>query len=197
MLLRRWISTPVEAVDLLIRSLTSGALMAAPAAPPAPVTLDSVVPEKLSARRGDFVEITAIKVGGNDTVVALSAKDVGIAGNDIKVQIEPMYGNSYRMLADTTLPAPWSTTLKVDATPGSPSITLSDASKAKKGDHVVIDGTEYELATDPDGAGVPPWFAMPSRLACCSRSPRACSSSTEPPRRRLLSRSRVTRCSRG
>src|SRR5438105_3157571 len=57
---RRWISTPVEAVDLLIRSLTSGALIAAPAAPPAPVTLDSVVPAGAESVVREFVGAPAV-----------------------------------------------------------------------------------------------------------------------------------------
>ncbi len=120
------------------------------------VTVNPAVAQALSAKRGDFVEIvarTAAPVADANTSLKFAAKSKGDWGNALSVRVSPMYGSSYRILANPIGGGAQSkTTVATEANAAATTIEVASVAGFANNDKVTIDGREYTLsnvAADP------------------------------------------------
>jgi phage tail sheath protein FI len=141
------------------------------------VTLNTAVTADVNAKRGDFVEVSAITA---TNTLSFEASSTGVWGDDLTVSVEPMIGNTLSILVEPTLgqnPAAVMTITKVEAGPNANERKLTVDAVAglpggdlADGDHIVIDADEYVVSglDKPNNkfviAGVPSVGAKARRL---------------------------------
>ena len=111
------------------------------------VTLTAGLPQALVTARGDYATIHAIVAPGATPTFTFSANALGAWGKDLNVEVQPMVGNTFNILADTTAAGniSASTTISAAAAAGATTVTLADITNFSNGDHVLVSGQEYTI----------------------------------------------------
>ena len=119
------------------------------------VALDAALPAPVLANRGDFVEIAArsvTPVPAAEETLRFEARSRGEWGNALAVRTRPVAEATVNILPDANIggAAFSASVVAVAAAAGPPpvwTITVDDVTGLAVGDHVLVLGTEHELAT--------------------------------------------------
>jgi phage tail sheath protein FI len=123
------------------------------------VTLTTALPQALVTARGDYATIHAIVAPGATPTLTFSANALGAWGKDLSVEVLPMVGNTFNILADTTAAGNISASTTVVSTAtaaGVTTVTVTGVANFSNGDHILVAGQEYTIANVTAIAGPPP-----------------------------------------